>query len=110
MIRRKNEPEEVVLINRRKTLDHLKKRLVETALNNIGYNEDVYLEIADYRIETWVNEVPPSQSVKCSDILDELKADDYYNYIHTGYSRFSEDDWDYLIRSAKEKEKLHEDT
>ena len=52
--------------------------------------------------------LPPAQPQKCSDILDELKADDYYNYIHTGYSRFSEDDWDYLIHNAKEKEKLHE--
>lgn len=55
-----------------------------------------------------VKSVPSAQPEKCSDILDELKADDYYNYIHTGYSRFSEDDWDYLIRNAKEKEKLHE--
>lgn len=52
--------------------------------------------------------VPSAHAEKCSDILDELKADDYYNYIHTGYSRFSEDDWDYLIHNAKEKEKLHE--
>lgn len=49
-----------------------------------------------------------AQPQKCSDILEELKADDYYNYIHTGHSRFSEDDWDYIIHNAKEKEKLHE--
>ena len=52
--------------------------------------------------------LPSAQPEKCSDILDELKYDDYYNYIHTGHSRFSEDDWDYLIYNAKEKEKLHE--
>lgn len=55
-----------------------------------------------------LSRVPEAHPEKCSDILDELKADDYYNYIHTGHSRFSEDDWDYLIRNAKEKEKLHE--
>ena len=49
-----------------------------------------------------------AQPLGCSDILDELKDDDYYNYIHTGHSRFSEDDWDYLIYNAKEKEELHE--
>lgn len=56
----------------------------------------------------WIRAMPSAQPEKCSDILDELKADDYYNYIHTGYSRFSEDDWDYLIHNAKEKEELHE--
>ena len=49
------------LIDRRKTIEHIKKRLVETALNNIGFNEDVYLDIADHRIETWVNSIPPAQ-------------------------------------------------
>lgn len=48
-------------IDSEKTIAHLKKRLVETALNNIGYNEDVYLNIADYRIETWVNEISPAE-------------------------------------------------
>lgn len=56
----------------------------------------------------WIRAMPSVHPEKCSDILDELKADDYYNYIHTGHSRFSEDDWDYLIHNAKEKEKLHE--
>ena len=56
----------------------------------------------------YIEQLPSAQPQKCSDILDELKADDYYNYIHTGHSRFSEDDWDYLIHNAKEKEKLHE--
>ena len=55
-----------------------------------------------------LEQLPSAQPQKCSDILDELKDDDYYNYIHTGHSRFSEDDWDYLIRNTKEKEKLHE--
>ena len=49
-----------------------------------------------------------AQQKKCSDILEELKDDEYYNYIHTGHTRFSEDDWDYLIHNAKEKEELHE--
>ena len=55
-----------------------------------------------------LKQLPSAQPRGCSDILDELKDDDYYNYIHTGHSRFSEDDWDYLIHNAKEKEELHE--
>ena len=55
-----------------------------------------------------LEKLPSAQPQRCSDILDELKDDDYYNYIHTGHSRFSEADWDYLIYNAKEKEELHE--
>lgn len=56
-------------IDSEKTIAHLKKRLTETALNNIGYNEDVYLNIADYRITTWVNEVPSAEPeiIRCKD-------------------------------------------
>lgn len=66
------------------------------------------MEDGYFRIRSHVLQMPSAQPQKCSDILDELKDDDYYNYIHTGHSRFSEDDWDYLILNAKEKEKLHE--
>ena len=49
------------MIDKLETIEHIKKRLEETALNNVGFNEDVYLDIADHRIETWVNEVPSAQ-------------------------------------------------
>ena len=65
-------------------------------------------EIQHRNLREALSRIPEAQPQKCSDILDELKADDYYNCIHTGYSRFSEDDWDYIIHNAKEKEKLHE--
>lgn len=65
-------------------------------------------EIQRKNLREALSRVPEAQPQKCSDILEELKDDDYYNYIHTGHSRFSEDDWDYLIRNAREKEKLHE--
>ena len=61
-------------IDRRKTIEHIKKRLVETALNNIGFNEDVYLDIADHRIETWVNEILPSARPKI------IQCKDCYHY------------------------------
>lgn len=70
------------LIDRRKTIEHIKKRLVETALNNIGFNEDVYLDIADHRIETWVNEVPSAQPeiVRCKECKYADFDDLYGNY------------------------------
>lgn len=56
--------------------------------------------------EEGLSKAPSSQL--CSEILEEMKDDDYYNYCRTGYSRFSEDDWDFLIRNAQDKERLHE--
>jgi len=74
-----------------------------------GYVNALNIPRDDYNgIMAYIDELPSAQPQRCSDILDELKDDDYYNYIHTGHSRFSEDDWDYLIHNAKEKEKLHE--
>ena len=51
------------LINRQEAIDHLKIRLVETALNNFGTiasSEKIYEDIADNRVETWLRELPPS--------------------------------------------------
>lgn len=39
--------------------EHLKKRLYETAINNIRVKCDadtVYAEIAEYRLDSWINE------------------------------------------------------
>jgi hypothetical protein len=47
-------------ISKRMVIDHLKRRLYETALNNVGNvgNSDViYQEIADNRIDIWLNEL-----------------------------------------------------
>lgn len=57
-------------ISKSKTLEHLKKRLYETAMNNVGCtlemaNMDdisgVFADIAENRIDTWINELPPIQ-------------------------------------------------
>ena len=68
----------------------------------------VFKDDRNTTIKQRLEALPSAQPQRCSDILDELKDDDYYNYIHTGHSRFSEADWDYLIYNAKEKEELHE--
>ena len=49
------------LIDADKELEHIKKRLLETALNNDRVVCDaayLYADISDNRIETWINEAP----------------------------------------------------
>ena len=48
------------LISRQAAIDHLKKRLYETALNNIT-EHPYYEELADNRVDVWLNELPPAQ-------------------------------------------------
>lgn len=48
------------LIERQDAIEHCKKRLYESALNNVGVMcmaNNVFSEIADNRIETWLNEL-----------------------------------------------------
>lgn len=89
------------MVSRQKAIDALCRRCDLVAEDD----EPCTKKCNDIKI---LEKLPSAQPQGCSDILDELKDDDYYNYIHTGHSRFSEDDWDYLIHNAKEKEKLHE--
>ena len=49
------------LINRQAAIQHLKKRLYETALNNIT-EHPYYEELADNRVDVWLNELPPAQT------------------------------------------------
>lgn len=48
------------LISRQKALDHLRKRLIQTANNNVGFVCDAgsTFEDASERIKTWLDEVP----------------------------------------------------
>ena len=48
------------LISRQEAIAHLKKRLYETQLNN-DTDHPYYEEIADNRIETWINELPSAE-------------------------------------------------
>lgn len=49
-------------ISRQDTIEHLKKRLYESALNNDGIASYTFEEIADNRIQIWMDELPPSPS------------------------------------------------
>ena len=48
------------LIRRRDVIEHLKKRLYETELNSTA-EHPYYEEIADNRVDIWMNELPSAQ-------------------------------------------------
>ena len=50
------------LISRQDAIEHLKKRLYESALNNDGIASYTFEEIADNRIQIWMDELLPSPS------------------------------------------------
>lgn len=49
-------------ISRQDAIEHLKKRLYESALNNEGVVSETMEEIADNRIRIWMDELPPLPS------------------------------------------------
>ncbi len=52
------------LISRQAAIEHLKKRLIETAINNTGVTalcDSIFADTADNRIETWIMEIPSAQ-------------------------------------------------
>ena len=53
------------LISRQKTLDHLRKRLIQTANNNVGFVCDAgsTFEDASELLKTWLDEVPSIDAV-----------------------------------------------
>ena len=63
------------LIDRQMAINHIKKRLIETAINNVGfvvYADDVYRTLAEYRIDVWIKELPTAEPQILSEILSEL--------------------------------------
>lgn len=58
------------LIDRYTAANHLKERLIETALNNVGfvvYADDVYRTLAENRIDVWIDEMPTAQPERLTD-------------------------------------------
>lgn len=63
------------LISRQAAISHLKKRLIETAINNTGITalcDSIYADTADNRIETWIMEIPSAhlKIIECPMCLD----------------------------------------
>ena len=60
------------LISRQGAINKCRTRLYESAVNNVGYKCDadkVFVDIAENRIETWLNELPSAQPeiIRCKD-------------------------------------------
>ena len=74
------------VISRKAAIKHLKKRLIETAINNIGVIarcESIFEDTADNRIGPWINELPSAQPeiIRCQ----ECKSWDMYGNMCQGF-------------------------
>ena len=52
------------LISQKAAIDAIKKRLFETAFNNVGIKQNIdetLVDVAENRLEIWFNELPPVQ-------------------------------------------------
>lgn len=99
------------LISRQKALDHLRKRLIQTANNNVGFVCDAgsTFEDASERVKAWLDEVPSIdavQVVRCKDCKyayitndGECKYCDIWFPVEAKYL-----DGDYYCASAERKE------
>ena len=62
--------------------NHLKKRLIETAINNVGIMasvDDVYREMAKNRIDVWIDEIPTVDAVPVIRCKECASCEDFYN-------------------------------
>lgn len=73
--RQKAIDDEQKLINKEQAIDKIKKRLFETAFNNVGIKQNIdetLVDVAENRLENWFNELQPVQRwVPCSERLPE---------------------------------------
>ena len=80
-------------IDRRSALNHIYKRLIETANNNVGFKCDagiVYEDAATNRIKTWINEVPSAdvvEVVRCKDCKHRILNENYGIKGHLIYTK-----------------------
>ena len=59
-------------VNRQEAIDKIKKRLFETAFNNVGIKQNVdetLSDVAENRLKNWFNELPSAQPeiIRCKD-------------------------------------------
>lgn len=76
------------LVSRSEAREHIYKRLYETALNNtfveVKDASNIFTDIADKRLNTWVQEIKPADNVvsieKIDKMIDEIveKSDNHF--------------------------------
>lgn len=105
----------MALLNKQTVLEHLYKRLIETANNNVGFECDagiVFEEIATDRIKTWLDEVQTVDAVpviRCKDCVYCKAFNDLWSQpIKDTYvckiSRFEITLLDYCSRAERKEE------
>ena len=65
------------LINKEQAIDKIKKRLFETAFNNVGIKQNVdetLVDVAENRLENWFNELPPVQPETAKRIVGKSRG------------------------------------
>lgn len=72
-------------ISRQDAINKCQERLYESALNNVGYEckaDEVFADIAQNRIKTWLNEVPSAQPqiTHCAECIHWKHSDVRKNY------------------------------
>lgn len=88
------------MIYRKAAIEHLKKRLIETAINNVGVIarcDSIFGDTADNRIGPWINELPSAQPeiIRCreckyAEVADKEDSQDGYTcQFHRGSIWFS---------------------
>ena len=84
-------------ISRAEARKHIYRRLWESALNNVGYEckaEDVFMDIADNRLKTWIDELPSVQpkAIESEDAIDrENILISFSEYLNSGFADSIED-------------------
>lgn len=63
------------VVNRQEAIGKIKKRLFETAFNNVGTKQNVdetLVDVAENRLEIWFGELPPAQP-KQNEMIKEIR-------------------------------------
>jgi hypothetical protein len=83
------------LISRQAAIEHLKKRLYETALNN-DTEHPYYEEMADNRVSVWLGEVPTVDAVpvvRCKDCRWKEQEEPGMVYCPATVGGWVDEDW-----------------
>lgn len=87
----------MTLLNKQTVLEHLYKRLIETANNNVGFECDagiVFEKIATDRIKTWLDEVQTVDAVpviRCKDCIKKRICTNYrYAKVEEGFCAWAD--------------------
>ena len=84
-------------ISRVEARKHIYQRLYESALNNVGYEckaEDVFMDIADNRLSTWISEIPSIHPKSKTDVLDKIRTEIHATAeFHEDGNYYLRDEW-----------------